>query len=69
METYLEQLLLERKQNRKASRERLECYLCQTPPTFEWCKKHFEEQGLKIHRDDYEAACKNIHKEPIFEKR
>jgi len=63
-ETYLEQLIQERKDNRKASISWLECFICQTPPTFEQCKEHFASKGMKVNRDDYEAACKNMHKDP-----
>lgn len=67
-DTYLEQLIQERKDNRKASRAWLECFICKTPPTFEQCKIHFDQKGLKVHRDDYEAVCKKLHQNPQFQQ-
>lgn len=65
-ETYLEQLIQERKENRKASRAWLQCFICQTPPTFEQCKAHFAKQGMKVQKDDYEAVCEKMNKTPQY---
>ena len=42
----------------------IECYLGQTPPTFEDCRDHFVSKGLKISEREYKTACKKMHKEP-----
>lgn len=42
----------------------IECYLAQTPPTFEDCRDYFAGKGLTITKRDYESACKKMHKEP-----
>ena len=67
-DSYHDQLLLERKEKRRTSRAWLQCYLAQTPPTFEHCKQHFEEQGMILSRTDYEDICEKMSMKPQYEK-
>jgi hypothetical protein len=65
--SYSEQLLEQRKNERRATRPWLECYMSQTPPTFERVKSHFEEQGMLVTKADYEAICKKNCMKPQYE--
>lgn len=66
-ESYSEQLSESRKNQRRASRPWLECYICQTPPTFERVKSHFEKKGMLCTKTDYEDVCKKMCIEPQYE--
>jgi hypothetical protein len=50
------------KDNKKNVGAWLECYLSQTPPKFEDCKKYFMEKGMKITKQDYKKACNKMFK-------
>lgn len=67
-ESYSEQLDESRKSQRRASRPWLECYICQTPPTYERVKAHFESKGMLCTKADYEAVCEKMCVEPQYEK-
>jgi len=58
--SYSDQLLEQRNNERRATRPWLECYICQTPPTFEDVKAHFAEQGMLVTRADYQAVCEKM---------
>jgi uncharacterized protein YecE (DUF72 family) len=65
-ESYSHELYEERQNKRRVTRPWLQCFLCQTPPTFEDCKEHFEEKGMLLTKTDYEDMCKKMHKEPQY---
>ena len=67
MSSYADQLLEQRNAQRRATRPWLECYISQTPPSFERVKAHFESQGMLVTRADYEAVCKKMCAKPQFE--
>ena len=66
--SYSQQLFEERQEKRRVTRPWLECFLCQTAPSFEDCKEHFEKKGMLLTRADYDAACKKMFKTPISAK-
>ena len=65
---YHEQLLNERTEMRKSSRDWAKCILANTPPTYEFCKKTLETKGLSLSKTDYEDICKSMGKKPLYEK-
>jgi len=65
---YHEQLLKERTEMRKNSRDWLQCLLAQTPPTYEFCKTMLESKGMALSKTDYEDICQMMKKEPLYEK-
>ena len=67
MSSYSDQLLEQRKKERRTTRPWLQCYVYQTPPTFEKVKAHFEKQGMLVTKADYEAVCKQGCIKPQFE--
>ena len=67
-QSYSEQILEARTEQRRVSRLWLQCFLAQTPPTFEHCKSHFEEEGMILSRTDYEDICQKMSKDPQYEK-
>ena len=68
-QSYTEQILESRNEERRVSRSWLQCYLAQTPPTFEYCKAHFKKKGMSLSRTDYEDICKKMFKEPQYEEK
>jgi len=66
--SYADEILLERQEKRRTSRAWLQCYLAQTPPTFEQCKIHFADQNMTLSRTDYEDICKKMTMQPQYEK-
>ena len=66
--SYHDELLLERTEKRRISRAWLQCYLAQTPPTFEHCREHFEEQGMILSKTDYEDICSKMCMKPQYNK-
>jgi hypothetical protein len=58
--------LVESKQPKKESKFKgpasawIECYISQTPPSLEDCKKHFAITGLTITKREYDTACKKL---------
>ena len=66
-ESYSDQLLEQRNNQRRATRPWLECYISQTPPTFERVKEHFKEKGMLVTKADYDAVCKKMFVVPQYE--
>ena len=65
-ESYATEILLERQEKRKESREWLECFICQTPPTYEDCKEHLAGKEMILTRLDYEDICEKMSKKPQY---
>jgi hypothetical protein len=66
--SYLMELREGRDDKRRASRPWIECFLSQTPPTYEDCVEHFKEMGMLVTKADYEDVCKKHCLEPQFRK-
>ena len=56
----------ERDSKRTEARPWLQCYITQTPPTFEECKEHFEPKGILITKTDYEDICTEMCVKPRY---
>jgi hypothetical protein len=69
VESYSQELNEAREEKRDVTRPWLQCYLCQTVPTFEDCKEHLQEKGMLLIKEDYEEMCKKLHKEPRYAKK
>lgn len=69
MSSYSDQLLEQRNAQRRATRPWLECYISQTPPTFERVQVYFKNQGMLVTKADYEAVCEKMCIKPQFEKK
>ena len=63
--SYLKEIYEARQEQRRVTRPWLQCFLCQTVPSFEECKEHFEKEGMLLTRTDYEDVCKKMFKTPI----
>ena len=62
MTSYSDELLLERKSQRKETRLWLQCYLANVAPSFEQCKEHFDKNDMLLTRTDYNDICKLMSK-------
>ena len=65
-ESYSQELFEAWQEKRRASRPWIQCFLCQTPPTYEDCVEHFKEKGMLITKADYKDVCKQQHMEPRY---
>lgn len=66
MNSYADELLMERNGERTKSRIWLECFICQTPPTYETCRDFLTEKGFVLSRTDYEDVCKRMARQPQY---